>query len=140
MMSFGGGWFFVAQSEAISVMNKDLKLPGLGSYMAQAIDQGDHTAALWAVIAMLALILISDQLVWRPLLAWADKFKIELTESGSAPTSWVFDLLRGSYVFTWLDEKLWQPLATGWRAIGRRHPHRPRPASPPALDPSHPAA
>ncbi|MFX6040496.1 sulfonate ABC transporter permease, partial [Acinetobacter baumannii] len=45
MMSFGGGWFFVAQSEAISVMNKDLKLPGLGSYMAQAIDQGDHTAA-----------------------------------------------------------------------------------------------
>ena len=122
MMSFGGGWFFVAQSEAISVMNKDLKLPGLGSYMAQAIDQGDHTAALWAVIAMLALILISDQLVWRPLLAWADKFKIELTESGSAPTSWVFDLLRGSYVFTWLDEKLWQPLAD-WLA---RH----RPTSP----------
>ena len=63
MMSFGGGWFFVAQSEAISVMNKDIKLPGLGSYMAQAIERGDNSAALWAVVAMIVLILASDQLV-----------------------------------------------------------------------------
>jgi len=60
MMSFGGGWFFVAQSEAISVMNKDIKLPGLGSYMAQAIERGDNAAAFWAVVAMLALILASE--------------------------------------------------------------------------------
>jgi NitT/TauT family transport system permease protein len=111
MMSFGGGWFFVAQSEAISVMNKDIKLPGLGSYMAQSIERGDNTAALWAVVAMLVLILASDQLVWRPLLAWADKFKIELTESSTPPTSWVYNLLRGAYVFTWLHDKVGQPLA-----------------------------
>ena len=111
MMSFGGGWFFVAQSEAISVMNKDIKLPGLGSYMAAAIDKGDNSAALWAVIAMVVLITASDQLVWRPLLAWADKFKIELTESGTPATSWVYNLLRGAYVFTWFDEKVFQPLA-----------------------------
>jgi NitT/TauT family transport system permease protein len=110
MMSFGGGWFFVAQSEAISVMNKDIKLPGLGSYMAQAIERGDNSAALWAVMAMLVLILVSDQLVWRPLLAWADKFKIELTESATPATSWVYNLLRGSYLFTWVSERVWQPL------------------------------
>lgn len=110
MMSFGGGWFFVAQSEAISVMNKDIKLPGLGSYMAMSIEKGDNHAALLAVIAMLVLILVSDQLVWRPLLAWADKFKMELTESGLSPTSWVYTLLRGTYVFTWLTLRVWQPL------------------------------
>jgi NitT/TauT family transport system permease protein len=110
MMSFGGGWFFVAQSEAISVMNKDIKLPGLGSYMAQAIAQGNNTAALWAVVAMILLILVSDQLVWRPLLAWADKFKIELTESATPATSWVYNLLRGAYLFTWIGERLWLPL------------------------------
>ena len=110
MMSFGGGWFFVAQSEAITVMNKDIKLPGLGSYMAQAIERGDNNAALWAVVAMILLILASDQLVWRPLLAWADKFKIELTESATPATSWVYNLLRGAYFFTWVNERLWQPL------------------------------
>jgi NitT/TauT family transport system permease protein len=110
MMSFGGGWFFVAQSEAISVMNKDIKLPGLGSYMAQSIERGDNNAALWAVVAMIVLILASDQLVWRPLLAWADKFKIELTESATPATSWVYNLLRGAYLFTWLNERVWQPV------------------------------
>ena len=110
MMSFGGGWFFVAQSEAISVMNKDIKLPGLGSYMASAIEKGDNHAALLAVVAMLFIILMSDQLIWRPLLVWADKFKIELTESGLTPTSWVYNLLRGTYVFTWLGLYVWQPL------------------------------
>jgi NitT/TauT family transport system permease protein len=110
MMSFGGGWFFVAQSEAISVMNKDIKLPGLGSYMAAAISKGDNSAALWAVVVMVVLIMASDQLVWRPLLAWADKFKIELTESAAPATSWVYNLLRGAYVFTWFDEKVLQPI------------------------------
>jgi NitT/TauT family transport system permease protein len=110
MMSFGGGWFFVAQSEAISVMNKDIQLPGLGSYMAQAIALGDRQAALWAVLAMLLLILVSDQLVWRPLLAWADKFKVELTESAAPATSWVYSLLRRAFVFSWLGRAVWLPL------------------------------
>ena len=116
MMSFGGGWFFVAQSEAISVMNKDIKLPGLGSYMASAIEKGDNHAALLAVVAMLFIILMSDQLIWRPMLVWADKFKIELTESGLTPTSWVYNLLRGTHVFTWLSLTVWQPLTD---ALGR---------------------
>ena len=125
MMSFGGGWFFVTQSEAISVMNKDIKLPGLGSYMASAIDKGDNHAALLAVIAMLALILVSDQLIWRPMLAWADKFKMELSVSGLAPTSWVYKLLRGTYVFTWLHLRAWQPAMDGLDTLaGRLKPRR----------------
>jgi NitT/TauT family transport system permease protein len=123
MMSFGGGWFFVAQSEAISAMNKDIRLPGLGSYMAAAIEQGDHMAALWAVLAMVTLIMVSDQLVWRPLLAWADKFKIELTESATPASSWVYNLLRGAYVFIWLD-KLLQPLSDALAGLVRRSPAR----------------
>ena len=111
MMSFGGGWFFVAQSEAISVMNKSIKLPGLGSYMASAVDRGDNAGALWAVIAMLVVIVGSDQLVWRPLIAWADKFKMELTEASQAPRSWVYEILRGAYVFEWLADNLLKPLA-----------------------------
>ncbi len=123
MMSFGGGWFFVAQSEAISVMNRDIKLPGLGSYMAMSIEKGDHHAALLAIVAMLALILASDQLVWRPLLAWADKFKMELTGASRAPTSWVYTLLRGTVLFGWLGRALAQPLADlSDRVLGRLKP------------------
>jgi NitT/TauT family transport system permease protein len=115
MMSFGGGWFFVTQSEAISVMNKSIKLPGLGSYMASAIERGDRMAAFWAVLAMLLVIVASDQLVWRPMIAWADKFKMELTESSQAPRSWLYELLRGAYVFEWLGENVWRPLQEGFR-------------------------
>ena len=120
MMSFGGGWFFVAQSEAISVMNKSIKLPGLGSYMASAVERGDNHAAMWAIIAMLVVILASDQLVWRPLLAWADKFKIELTESSDPPTSWLYNLLHGAYVFTWFEEKVAEPCRDWFRNLTLR--------------------
>ena len=97
MMSFGGGWFFVAQSEAISVLNKNIKLPGLGSYMAAAAEAGDTRAALSAIVAMILTIVVIDQLVWRPLVAWAEKFKFEQT-GGEAPASWFLELLRRSYL------------------------------------------
>ena len=104
MMSFGGGWFFVAQSEAISVLNKNIKLPGLGSYMAAAVEAGDTRAAVYAIIAMIATILVLDQLLWRSLVAWAEKFKLEQTEGKDNPTSWVLDLLQRSYVLAWLSD------------------------------------
>src|SRR5262249_51644502 len=97
MMSFGGGWFFVAQSEAITVLNKNIKLPGLGSYMATAVEQGDTHAAVYAIIAMIVTIVAIDQLFWRPLVAWAEKFKLEQTGAADAPKSWMLDLLRRSY-------------------------------------------
>jgi NitT/TauT family transport system permease protein len=104
MMSFGGGWFFVAQSEAISVMNKSIKLPGLGSYMAAAVEAGDTRAAVYAIVAMVATIVAFDQLVWRPLIAWAEKFKLEQTAAGEAPQSWFLEFLQRSYVLEWFSE------------------------------------
>jgi NitT/TauT family transport system permease protein len=98
MMSFGGGWFFVAQSEAITVLNKNIKLPGLGSYMAAAVENGDTQAATYAIAAMIITILVIDQLLWRPLVAWAEKFKLEQTEAKDSPQSWVLDLLQRSTV------------------------------------------
>ncbi len=104
MMSFGGGWFFVAQSEAISVLNKNIKLPGLGSYMAAAVEAGDTRAAVYAIVAMIVTIVVLDQLVWRPLVAWAEKFKLEQTGGKDHPTSWMLDLLRRSYVLAWFSD------------------------------------
>jgi NitT/TauT family transport system permease protein len=104
MMSFGGGWFFVAQSEAITVMNKNIKLPGLGSYIATAAEAGDGRATLYAIIAMVVTIVLLDQLMWRPLVAWAERFKLEQTESQQQPSSWMLDLLRRSLLIAWIAE------------------------------------
>ncbi|HLZ71889.1 MAG TPA: ABC transporter permease subunit [Dehalococcoidia bacterium] len=94
MMSFGGGWFFVAASEAISVLNKNYQLPGIGSYVAIAIERQDLGALAWA-LAMMALVIVTvDQLFWRPLAAWADRFKLERSSAAEAPRSWLLDLLR----------------------------------------------
>ena len=111
MMSFGGAWFFVAQSEAISVLNKDIKLPGLGSYMAAAAEKGDTRAAVLAIAAMIVTIVVLDQIFWRPLVAWAEKFKLEQTSAGQAPTSWVLDLLRQSYLLHWFSEHVSEPIS-----------------------------
>ncbi|MBV8470184.1 MAG: ABC transporter permease subunit [Burkholderiaceae bacterium] len=94
MMSMSGGWFFVVASEAISVANQDIKLPGIGSYIALAIEAKDLHAIGYAVLAMLLGILLYDQLFFRPLLAWADKFRFEESGNESVPTSWLLTWLR----------------------------------------------
>jgi len=96
VMSFGGGWFFVSASEAISVLNYKYTLPGIGSYVVEAISQQDMRAIVLAVVAMAVMIVITDQLVWRPLIAWSDKFKMEANASVNAPTSWFLNLLRAA--------------------------------------------
>ena len=111
MMSFGGGWFFVAQSEAISVLNKNIKLPGLGSYMATAVEAGDTRAAVFAIIAMIVTIVVLDQLLWRPLVAWAEKFKLEQTGGKDQPTSWVLDFLQRSYALAWMSDHVGNAVA-----------------------------
>jgi len=120
MMSFGGGWFFVAQSEAISVMNKSIKLPGLGSYMAAAVEAGDTRAAMFAIAAMVVTIVAFDQLVWRPLIAWAEKFKIEQTAAGDAPQSWFLDFLKRSWLLEWASERMAPALGRLARTVGNR--------------------
>jgi len=94
MMSMSGGWFFVVASEAIAVSQQSIKLPGIGSYIALAIEQRDLQAIGWAIGAMLVGIVLYDQLFFRPLLAWADKFRFEEGSSDAAPTSWLLTWLR----------------------------------------------
>lgn len=96
MMSFGGGWFFVVQSEMITVLGKNIKLPGIGSYMGMALDKGDSRAALFAVLAMITTIVLIDSLFWKPITVWSMKFKNEQVDSNEHPRSIVFEILNKS--------------------------------------------
>lgn len=106
MMSFGGGWFFVAASEAISVLNQSYTLPGLGSYVAMAIATQNLTALAWALVTIGIVIVLVDQLFWRPLIAWSDKFRMEQSASSEVPESWLYDLLRAARIPRLLDNAL----------------------------------
>ena len=92
MMSVAGAWFFLMACEQFG----DFRLPGLGSYLQAAADNGDTRSILLGILTMVAVIVLIDQFVWRPVIAWAEKFKLEQVESTSAPTSWVLDFLRRS--------------------------------------------
>ena len=110
MMSMSGGWFFVVASEAISVSDQSIKLPGVGSYIAMAIEARDLGAIGWAIVAMLVGIVLYDQLVFRPLVAWADKFRFEDSGTDTAPNSWMLNWLRRTSLTrrsaAWLVDRL----------------------------------
>ena len=99
MMSVSGGWFFVVASEAISVNGQDVKLPGIGSYIALAIEQRDLAGVGYAILAMLVLILIYDQLLFRPLLAWAQRFKVEAIGQDEIEPPWFLTMLQRARLF-----------------------------------------
>ena len=105
MMSMSGGWFFVVASEAISVGDIQIALPGVGSYVARAIQQSDLAAVGWAIVAMTIAIIIYDQLLFRPMVAWADKFRFEQTAAQVVPRSVVLELFRGSRLLRRLSSR-----------------------------------
>jgi NitT/TauT family transport system permease protein len=114
MMSFGGGWFFLAASEAISVLNHNYTLPGIGSYVAAAVTARDFSALGWAMLTMVVLIVLIDIFFWRLLVAWADRFKLELS-AGTVPRYWLLELFRAAHVPSLLS-RLFSPLT---RAVDR---------------------
>jgi NitT/TauT family transport system permease protein len=116
MMSMSGGWFFVVASEAITVGDRTITLPGIGAYLAQATAERDLAAVGWVVLAMTAVILLYDQLMFRPLVAWADKFRFEQTGAQTAPGSWFLDLLQRSRLFGAIAS----PASLLLRALARR--------------------
>jgi len=124
MMSMSGSWFFVVASEAISVGNTTVTLPGIGSYIALAIERRNLAAVCWAIGTMLVVILIYDQVLFRPLVAWADRFRFEQEPGMPPPQSWVFDVLRRSRII----ERLTQPVAGLWRLSLRRQKNDKAPA------------
>ena len=92
MMSMAGGWFFITTIESFG----QYQLPGLGSFMSAAQAEGNGRAQVGAVIAMVLMIVFLDQLVWRPIVAWSERFKLEDTAGTDAPKSWVMTLFRRS--------------------------------------------
>ncbi|HEY5290640.1 MAG TPA: ABC transporter permease subunit [Caulobacteraceae bacterium] len=120
MMSMSGGWFFVVASEAMQVGNNTVTIPGIGSWLALATERQDLVAVAWAVGAMAVVIVVYDQLLFRPVVAWADKFRFEQTASEEEPKSWFYDVLRRTRVF----RRLGQPVARLAAALPR--PRLPR--------------
>jgi len=106
MMSVAGAWFFLMACEQFS----DFRLPGLGSYLQTAADSGNIRSIIFGLLTMIAVIVIIDQLVWRPVIAWGEKFKVEQVESSNAPTSWVLDFLRGSRTVAYLRKRAVRPV------------------------------
>jgi NitT/TauT family transport system permease protein len=110
MMSVAGGWFALMACEMFVLGSRDFRLPGLGSYLQTAASAGDTRSILLGVGTMIAVIVLIDQFVWRPIIAWAEKFKVEQVESTDVPQSWVLNILQRSSSLAYLQRKALQPV------------------------------
>lgn len=111
IMSWAGGWFFLMAAEIFTLGQRDFRLPGLGAYLHEAASKGDMGAIAYGVITLVLVITALDQLVWRPLLAWSERFKLEMVESDSPRTSWFYDALRVSRLLGGFQKTVWKPFA-----------------------------
>uniref|UniRef100_A0A7C3V3W5 ABC transporter permease subunit n=1 Tax=Desulfobacca acetoxidans TaxID=60893 RepID=A0A7C3V3W5_9BACT len=110
MMSWAGGWFFLMAAEIFTAGNRDFRLQGLGSYLQVAANDGDLPAIAWGLAALVGTIVFLDQMVWRPLLAWGQRFKLGLAEEEIPPTSWFYSALRSSHLVSQIHKKVLKPL------------------------------
>lgn len=110
MMSMAGGWFFLTINEAFVLGTKDFRLPGIGSYMSVAIAEGNIPAMIYAIVAMTLMIIAVDQLFWRPIVVWAQKYRMEDTATSVATTSFVLHLLQRSHGLRFAREQIWNPI------------------------------
>jgi NitT/TauT family transport system permease protein len=110
MMSVAGGWFFLTACEMFVLGKRDFRLPGLGSYIQTAASAGNTTAIIWGLAAVLAIIVLTDQLIWRPVIAWAQKFKFENVEAVDVPRSPILNLIRRSKALAFLSRKSISPI------------------------------
>ncbi|HKK01967.1 MAG TPA: ABC transporter permease subunit, partial [Desulfuromonadales bacterium] len=110
IMSWSGGWFFLMAAEIFHVGKRDFRLPGLGSYLQEAANQGDIRAILLGLAWLIGVIVALDQLVWRPLLAWGNRFKVDLVEGEEPPNSWFYELLSQTRFPAWVAKRFVRPL------------------------------
>jgi len=110
MMSWSGGWFFLMAAEIFTVGQRDFRLPGLGAYLSVAANQGNILGLAYGIAALVVIIVLLDQFVWRPLLAWADRFKLEMVESENPPTSWFYEVLSQSRLVARFGQRVIHPL------------------------------
>jgi NitT/TauT family transport system permease protein len=109
MASWAGGWFFLMAAEIFSVGERNFRLPGLGAYLQEAANRGSFEGIAWGLGALILTIVTLDQLVWRPLLAWSERFTISMVEGATPPTSWFYDALRNSRLLHFLSTALLEP-------------------------------
>jgi NitT/TauT family transport system permease protein len=131
IVSVAGGWFFLMACEMFHLGDRDFRLPGLGSYLQTAADNGDTASMLWGLAAMIGVILLIDQLIWRPAIAWATKFKFEQVESTQVPTSPLLHALRNSHALEVVREKAVEPLSEKLDLYFARNKPAPREPAPP---------
>ena len=110
MVSVASGWFFLMVCEMFPVGSRNFRLPGLGSYLQTAASNGDYQAMTWGLIAMMLIVVLTDQLLWRPLIAWSDKFKFENVESADRITSPILHLIRNSNMLALVQRRAIAPL------------------------------
>jgi NitT/TauT family transport system permease protein len=111
MMSWSGGWFFLMAAEIFNVGSRDFRLPGLGSYLQTAANQGNVRAVFLGVATLVLVIVLLDQFVWRPLIAWTDKFKVEMVEGDEPPQSWFLDLVSRAWLVEQFGARIWRPFS-----------------------------
>ena len=109
MMSMAGGWFFLTVNEAFTLGTRDFRLPGIGSYMNEAINKGNTPAMIAAIFAMIIMIVVVDQIFWRPIVVWCQKYKLEESAEADKPQSWVLNLLAHSKMYEWILHRLARP-------------------------------
>lgn len=110
MMSWAGGWFFLMAAEIFTVGSKDFRLPGLGAYLQEAANQNNHTAIAWGIGTLIFTVILMDQIVWRPLLAWSDRFKVEMIENDNPPVSWFYKLISQARISKLLETRIIRPV------------------------------
>jgi NitT/TauT family transport system permease protein len=131
MVSVAGGWFFLMVCEMFVLGNRDFRLPGLGSYLSTASATGDTRAIIWGLCAVIGIIVATDQLVWRPLIIWSDKFKFEQVETSHRVRSPILHLLQHSSALLFIRSKTLDPISEGiFSRLAKRSNHRR--ASPPS--------
>jgi NitT/TauT family transport system permease protein len=126
MMSMAGGWFFLMVSEAFVLGDHDFRLPGLGSYMSVAAARGDRGAMAASVVAMALLVVVVDQLLWRPLVVWAQRFRVDEAGQAEAMESWFFEVLRRSRLGIWMADRRRRAFVHARRGRPARADGRPR--------------
>jgi len=121
MMSWAGGWFFLMAAEIFTIGSRDFRLPGIGAYLQTAANAGDLHAVTAGVFMLILTIILLDQLIWRPVLAWAEKFKVEMVSGDELPDSWLLDILTRSWLIARFKERVYEPISE-WidRQISRR--------------------
>ena len=117
MMSWAGGWFFLIASEQFTLGSRSFQLPGLGSYLSAAANAGNTGAIIYGLIALILLIILLDVFFWRPLVAWADKFKIEMSSGADEPHSPVLDALRRSTLVALVNRRVFRPIGVLLAAV-----------------------